>query len=74
MAETLLIGPLRLLEENIIYRMPSRRTALFCTTACEVSNDVTFATSASLAGSTYHECAAQYIRTTTSPSAIKVVA
>jgi hypothetical protein len=75
MAEiTLTLGPVHILEEDVIYRLPARQCLLFSSEAVQVSNDVTFVTSASISGNTSTPTSAQYVRSTTAATAIRVVA
>lgn len=74
MPTTLTYGPVHTILQNVVYALPPRRSLLFSNTALQVSNDVAFATSASIAASTTVESAAGFVRCTTGNALVRVVA
>lgn len=71
--ESLLMGQITTLTQNVVYAMPGRGCLLFSNVALQQSNTSDFALNSAITALTTVETAAAYIRCTTGAAIVRLV-
>lgn len=72
MIETLLIGPLNSLTQNVIYAMPARKVKVSSNVQLQVSMTTTTTDFTNTSAVTEFECSAPFVRSTTGAAKVYV--
>jgi hypothetical protein len=72
MVETLTLGPIHTLAQNVVYALPARAALIFSNVALQISNNTAFTVSQAVAASTPTEAVGGFVRSTTGAALVTV--